>query len=815
MSVVSPHEIVSSRRWDHVLFTTYSLSLSFFEAHLLRTGLKKNGCGDIWVVVDADGYSDSLAEKQATSVGQDYHLVPVALPSGVFHPKCVYLSGPDGDVLVVGSGNLTFGGYGRNLEVFEAFASKEYPAIFSQFAEFLAALKVRTDLLNPEPEWIEKFRLLAYRAGASSTLSNLSAPRLVHCVTSPVIEELVKTISASGGASAMRVLSPFFDPNAKAITRLADESGASKVIVGLLPGQTDSSAFPFSNHTLGKKLYAATIQHADQLLDRRLHAKWIEADLLDGGRLTMTGSVNATSQSLCSTNNIELGVLRVETAPAESRLTWMPTTVPKAWEKQFFRASGLGSRCVLHARLSDHGSIDGRILSSGDPSGRWEALLARKDGVSATFEIEIGVDGKFEHRLAGLDAFEHAAGLQLELHRSQPTALSACGWVQNEAILALTQLSQVPVRTLLNQIRGEATDEDDVLVLELLATGLQDLRIRPQSKPAAEANGTPTPATPPAVVSVATLAPGEALPSGFVVPRATPASDRLAGILDRVVSRVFSAPVAAGGLRTIPHGEDEEDEEAPEESDDEPTIPPKAITLLERIREKVRELADGEHRRILLNLWLGISIQLFLRAKRRAEAAEFCRDWLFTAASCSSHEAPSGLLSQHVLHVASVLGANTVGSNDAARELVRLHDALENFFGALSPATAAGGLSPMPPLLRNVLSTEDADPVKGLQSILAARTRRQEIGIILHAVASRTPLPTEELAVFAFTTGGQLLKDLKSRVPPRLVEVPVGRSACPKCYLRLSDESLRELQRLRLCRCVNCSNYLYQLAISQ
>lgn len=119
MPHASPHDLVTSRSWEHALFTTYALSLSFFEAHLLRTGFKKNGCGDIWVVVDADGYSDSLAEKQATSVGQDYHLVPVALPRGVFHPKCTYLSGPDGDVLIVGSGNLTFGGYGRNVEVGE------------------------------------------------------------------------------------------------------------------------------------------------------------------------------------------------------------------------------------------------------------------------------------------------------------------------------------------------------------------------------------------------------------------------------------------------------------------------------------------------------------------------------------------------------------------------------------------------------------------------------------------------------------------------------------------------------------------------
>ncbi len=49
-------------------------------------------------------------------VGQEYRLIPVALPDGVFHAKCLYLAGDEGDLLLVGSGNVTFGGHGRNTE---------------------------------------------------------------------------------------------------------------------------------------------------------------------------------------------------------------------------------------------------------------------------------------------------------------------------------------------------------------------------------------------------------------------------------------------------------------------------------------------------------------------------------------------------------------------------------------------------------------------------------------------------------------------------------------------------------------------------
>ena len=67
----------------------------------------------------------------------------MALPNGVFHPKCIYLSGADGDVLLVGSGNLTFGGFGRNVEVLEVMTAAVCPWVFHEFGEYLNALGSR------------------------------------------------------------------------------------------------------------------------------------------------------------------------------------------------------------------------------------------------------------------------------------------------------------------------------------------------------------------------------------------------------------------------------------------------------------------------------------------------------------------------------------------------------------------------------------------------------------------------------------------------------------------------------------------------
>jgi hypothetical protein len=72
------------------LLTTYTLSLSYFESEILPR-LIRAGCSDVWVIADAEGYRSSLLERRSMRVGQEYRLIPAALPNGVLHAKCIYL----------------------------------------------------------------------------------------------------------------------------------------------------------------------------------------------------------------------------------------------------------------------------------------------------------------------------------------------------------------------------------------------------------------------------------------------------------------------------------------------------------------------------------------------------------------------------------------------------------------------------------------------------------------------------------------------------------------------------------------------------
>jgi hypothetical protein len=116
-------KILELGHWEKALFTTYSLSLTFFESIILRA-LRKADCREIWVITDAEGYRSCLMERGSIGVGNEYHVIPIGLRRGVFHPKCCYLIGAEGDLLIVGSGNLTFGGFGRNLEALDVLSSR-------------------------------------------------------------------------------------------------------------------------------------------------------------------------------------------------------------------------------------------------------------------------------------------------------------------------------------------------------------------------------------------------------------------------------------------------------------------------------------------------------------------------------------------------------------------------------------------------------------------------------------------------------------------------------------------------------------------
>lgn len=136
---MNPLDLASASAWDRVLFTTYALSLSFFEA-VLMDRLVRGGTKQAIILADPDGVRSALSEQGARRAGRDYKLEPVAPTTGYFHPKVSLFEGAADCHMLIGSGNLTFGGWGHNLEVVEHLHPSFAADAFEDAADFFDLL---------------------------------------------------------------------------------------------------------------------------------------------------------------------------------------------------------------------------------------------------------------------------------------------------------------------------------------------------------------------------------------------------------------------------------------------------------------------------------------------------------------------------------------------------------------------------------------------------------------------------------------------------------------------------------------------------
>jgi hypothetical protein len=470
LEVTRPLDIITGRIWDHALFTTYALSLSFYETQIHKLGLSRNGCRDIQIVADADGYQLSLSERQSHRVGNEYRLTPAALPNGVFHPKLTWLSSKDIDIVLVGSGNLTFGGFGRNIECLDLIRSDQNPVAFSQIQELFDAWIARKDLQFAERDWMFSWRDRAARIWTGAEPAQAQHPELLHSTNNSIGRQLEQRVSQVGKVLEVRSLSPFYDTDGAGIISFAESIGAPRLTIGLLPGREHASTFPFLKHRETKVEIGASlffVPHAD----RTLHAKVFEILMEDGSILLLTGSVNATRKSLLTNDNIETAILRHLPKSEKSPFQWERTNVPADFQIRDYGKAGLGNRILVSGRLAGDGTLHGKLISNKETSGDWSAALERIDGVQTTFQVSVDESGNFISALTGLEDFQHCAGLQLKVTRNDGS--HGCGWVSVEGLLMAARRGFINPATLMKLLGPDSDEGDETELLRYLATSAQ------------------------------------------------------------------------------------------------------------------------------------------------------------------------------------------------------------------------------------------------------------------------------------------------------------------------------------------------------
>ncbi len=207
---LAPIDLVSAHRWERVTFTTYALSLSFFEAVVLDA-LIRGGARQALILADVQGVRASLSEQGAQRVGKDYNVEPVAVSSGrAFHPKISVFSDKDESHVLVGSGNLTFNGWGGNVEVLEHLHPSFAADAIAHTAEFFELLPVTERVrFGAEDDCAAIAADLRRSVQGKPANGNI---RLLHNLDKSISSQLLQMVDDLGGATRLIAAAPFGFP---------------------------------------------------------------------------------------------------------------------------------------------------------------------------------------------------------------------------------------------------------------------------------------------------------------------------------------------------------------------------------------------------------------------------------------------------------------------------------------------------------------------------------------------------------------------------------------------------------------------------
>lgn len=467
-------DAIASGSWKSALFTTFTLSLTYLESHVIPA-LRRGGCESLSIMVDVAGYRDSLVELKSRSVGRDYAVVPIRVKGGIFHPKLVHLEAREGeDLLLVGSGNLTFPGHGGNVEVLEVLRPSRHASAFRQAADYFDELaNTRRVHLPDQPlasKAAERLRTVAAMGRDEESV------RFIHSLNTSGFAQFAQAATDLGpGWQQLLVLSPYHHPLAGPIVDLADALRIDDLLVGVPATAGATTAFPFNDVRWRFPKLEAVAPAPEKRPERGVHAKWFE---LRGraGALMLTGSFNATEASFGSTDNVECGVLRHE---PQASSNWTPVAVPPYMRMEFPQCGQASTGCI-YARVSSGNRLEGVVLAADLPPGQWHAVLESSEALIGEDDVDVAADGAFTWMLPERFSLADVGALQISLTRGERRAR---GWLQASQVLGLDARQRKLLDAATRLARRAESADDVASILEFLAEESASLLLQASPQP--------------------------------------------------------------------------------------------------------------------------------------------------------------------------------------------------------------------------------------------------------------------------------------------------------------------------------------------
>lgn len=202
------------------VFCSYTFDPLFFESQVLRTILKLQSDPDEQTVdflregrgalqkIPVACFVDADARTPGQRLPYDFRLVH----RRVFHPKLALLVHEDHLNLLLGSGNLTRGGYGDNTELWFPkklrFDDPETAAVADELLGFLAGVEALGGA--PSPQLVQVRELLRARMVKRPPPSSRSF-QLLHSVEVPLLPTFLELIPSDAEIVRVGALAPFFE----------------------------------------------------------------------------------------------------------------------------------------------------------------------------------------------------------------------------------------------------------------------------------------------------------------------------------------------------------------------------------------------------------------------------------------------------------------------------------------------------------------------------------------------------------------------------------------------------------------------------
>lgn len=456
----APLELISAYPWRRTAFTTYALSLSFFEAVILDS-LVRGGGREALILADVKGVSAALAEQGARRVGKDYDVEPFVVRSGagIFHPKISVLSSEDDSHVLVGSGNLTFGGWGGNFEVIEHLHSSFASDAIGDIADFFEKLAVSSHVGHGA---VDRCAAIAADLRMSTRGKTRNGDiRLFHSLGAAISQQLVQVAEDLGGAVRLVAAAPFWDGGA-AIDELCGALGLQEVFVHAhVGGSVEGIAGSNWPARAAVRVHAIQLEIMNEAKPRRLHAKVFEI-LCKRGRILLSGSANATHAALSKDRNVESCVARIE---RQLRVGWKfaasePPQLQLALEDE---SKNDGEQSGVLRAVLENGQVVGQVLTPVI-NGVVTAYQLTTEGAVELGAVLVGPNAKFCFAAPGLEV-QSWKGSRLVLQLRGDDGRRTEGFISVAAFAEITRRAGGLAQRLFAVIAGTETPADVAAIM--------------------------------------------------------------------------------------------------------------------------------------------------------------------------------------------------------------------------------------------------------------------------------------------------------------------------------------------------------------